>query len=467
MKRRTLRLVEGVTNIELFYDLIFVYCISVLTSLCSHVKGFITPGTWLVFTFSYLAILQVWFYTTLLMNRFGESSAADNIHLFINMFLLYYMASGVHENWADTRTTFNLAWALILLNQAVAWGFREVVFTNLDDDDRHMIRHTVATLAVQSVMSFTAAFADFDTSVFLSGTTLLVGAMVWRWSSAYRAKSARFAHVSERCSLLTIIAFGEMVVALSAYMFNTSSLLFPLFAFALVVGLFLIYIFEHDNMLDQEAKTDGMTYMTFTSWLIIVTGNLTVALEYMPNAAIDFLPKSIFLAMCLVLYLLTSFTIARYNKPEFKVSGKYVAGRIGACAFIVVVGVVSGFHPLITLLADTAAVYFALWHEWLLYHRRIHLAVFGRALGHEHEMAHEHEEHEQKISPAQETPRQPEGGKSVMPHAHKEPLQRIASESNAASKGNSPHEPENTEHVFAARDASPQTHSVSGTAENT
>ena len=385
MKRRCLRLVEGVTNIELFYDLIFVYCISVLTSLCHGAGGFMSVNTWAIFTFSYLAILQVWFYTTLLMNRFGESSAADIIYLFINMFLLYYMASGVHEDWNTTRSTFNLAWALILLNQAVAWGYRGYVFNDLDEDDHYMIGHTVVTLVVQASMALVAAFASFDTSVFLSGTAMLLGYMVWRWSHVYRAKNARFAHVSERCSLLTIIAFGEIVVTLSSYLFKTSSLMFPLLVFLLVVGLFLIYIFEHDNMLDQEAETDGMSYMTFTCWLIIVIGNLTVALKYMPDEAVDFLAKNVYLTTFLVLYLLTSFFISRYNKPEFTVSGKYVAGRIGACVFIVAVGAISGFHPLITLIADTCAVYFALWHEWILYHRRIHLVAFGRALGYEPE----------------------------------------------------------------------------------
>lgn len=81
--RHPLRHVDGVSSIELFYDLIFVYCISVMTSLCHHVEGgFLDLGTWLIFLFSYLAILQIWFFTTLLMNRFGERPASDNICLF-------------------------------------------------------------------------------------------------------------------------------------------------------------------------------------------------------------------------------------------------------------------------------------------------------------------------------------------------------------------------------------------------
>ena len=52
-----------------------------------------------------------------------------------------------------------------------------------------------------------------------------------RWSQAYRAKAVRFAHVAERCSLLTIAAFGETVVALSSYTVQTSSVVYPAFVF--------------------------------------------------------------------------------------------------------------------------------------------------------------------------------------------------------------------------------------------
>lgn len=158
--------------------------------------------------------------------------------------------------------------------------------------------------------------------------------------------------MAERCSLLTIIAFGEMVITLNTYVRNSSSLIYPVLVFALMVGLFLIYIFEHDNMLDHHHPTHGMMYMSLTSWLIICLGNITVALEYMPMPEVDLLPKSIFRSCFLVLYLLTSFALAHYNKREFSISLPYVMGRLLACAIIVGVGAASGFDPLVTLVAD-------------------------------------------------------------------------------------------------------------------
>ena len=382
MKKRPLIPAEGVSNIELFYDLIFVYCISVTTSLCHHVEdGFLDLGTWLVFAFSFLVVLQIWLYTTFLINRYGDRSAPDNICLFVNMFLLYFLASGIRADWETSILTFNIAWALILANLIIHWLIKLARYDNLDADDRRIILCNVIVLGIQMAMVLTAAFLPAGTSAVLSWVALGFGTTVLAQSRVYRRKPSRFAHLSERCSLLVIVAFGETIVAVSIYMSSGVPIEYPILVFALVVGLFLIYMYEHDNMVDHDSKTDGMAYMTATAWIILVIGNLTVGLEYMPNPEVAFLPKSIFLTACLVLYLLTSFVLGRYNRPEFHYSTPYVVGRLGICAAIIVIAVFTNFDPRINLVCDTAAVYIALWHEWLLYHGRCRLVAFGHSLG--------------------------------------------------------------------------------------
>ena len=134
-------------------------------------------------------------------------------------------------------------------------------------------------------------------------------------------------------------------------------------------------------MLDHHAKTDGLTYMFITSWLIVVIGNLTVAIEYMPMEAVDFMSKSAYLSACLVLYLLTSFLLGRYNKPEYRYSVRYIVGRIAVCVLIVVVGLATSFDPAIGLGCHVLAVWAAFGYEWVLWRRRSHLVAVGRSLG--------------------------------------------------------------------------------------
>ena len=382
MRRRPFKPAEGVSNIELFYDLIFVYCISVVTSLCHHVEGgFMDLGTWIIYLFSFLVILQVWFYSTLLMNRYGDRSMPECVGLFVNMFLLYFLANGVRTDWHETSLSFNLTWAGILANLATQWLIKLRTYTNLDETDRGIMRGSAICLLVQAAMAVVAAFLPDRPSEIASWATLLFGMSVWGQAPVYRRKPARFSHVAERCSLLTIIAFGEMVVGISTYMVGMSSIWYPIGVFALVVGLFLIYIFEHDHMLDHHAQTDGMTYMTISSWLIVVIGNLTVAVEYMPMGEVSLLPKSIYLSACLILYLLTSFLLGMYNRPEYRYSKKYSIGRIAACIFIAIVGVATSFDPAIGLGCHVAAVWATFAYEWVLWRRRSKCEALGRSVG--------------------------------------------------------------------------------------
>lgn len=384
IQRKPLVHVDGVSNIELFYDLIFVYCISALTSLCHHVEnGFLSLSTWTLFCFAYLVVLQIWIFTTFLLNRYGDRSALDNLCLFTNMFLLYYLASGIHADWESSRVTFFLAWAGICVNLAVHWGIKRWRYTNLDEDDRHIMTLSIRMLLAQAVGAIVAALAPLLPSVIIAGLTLVVGAAIFRASPTFGSKTARFSHLAERCSLLVIIAFGEMVVSISSYMNQASSPVFPVLVFVLVVGLFLIFMYEHDTMLDHNKQTDGSDYQAIICWIILIIGNLTVALEYMTKQDVAFEPKSIFLTVFLVLYLLTSFLVGFYHKPKFAWSRAFVAGRVCTCLFIVVFDVATNFNPLANLLCHTFAVYFALWHEWLLYHNRTGRISFGHLLGHE------------------------------------------------------------------------------------
>ena len=372
MRKRSLIPVDSVSNIELFYDLIFVFCISVTTSMCHHVHGdFLDLHTWGSFIFVYLVILQIWFFTTLLLNRYGDRSASENICLFINMFLLYSLANAISTDVAEgSFFTFHISWALILLNLVIHWASKLVRYDNLTKDDELIIRWNIATLCIQLTLLLVAELMPKDVQVNVTWVALAVGAITWFQPATSDCKPSRFSHIAERCALLVIIAFGEMIVAVSSYMTTSVPLHFSIFVFALVVGLFLIYIFEHDNMLDHHRKTSGIAFININIWVIVILGNLTVALEYMPDDDIARIPKSIMLCACLVTYLLTSFLLGRYNKPEFRYPRSYIVGRIIICLVIVGVAVATNYDPWTNLVCDTAAVYAALLHEYALYRKR-------------------------------------------------------------------------------------------------
>lgn len=373
MDHRRFSPAKGVSSIELFYDVMLVYCLGVLTSTMHHVEGgSFTFGQWLSFTFSYMVVLQAWTFTIFLMNRFGNRTVGDSLCLLVNMFLLYFIANSIQSGWENAPVSFAVPWAAMIANLIVHCLSKRLGKPGPDDTDKRILNATIVVLSVQFALAVAAALLPGDAGIVASWAACIVGAGMFSQSRTLRSKPASFEHLSERCRLITIIAFGEMVAAIAIFVTGQGmgEWWVTMLVFTLVVGLFLVYMYEHDRMIDHHSKSDSMAFLLISAWIIYVVGNMTVALEYMALGEMDDWPKVTYLTAGLVLYLITSFLLGLYNKKEFAYSAPYVVGRVIACVFVIVPAVV-GLDPLLVLACDTATVYLALWHEWVLYHSRM------------------------------------------------------------------------------------------------
>ena len=111
---------KKVEYLELIYDLIFVYIIGRNNALLHHIEnGFITAGSFSAYVFCTLAIIQIWMFSTFYINLYGKNSVRDHIFLFLNMYLLYHMSTGISSDWKENSYRFCIAWALILINIGV------------------------------------------------------------------------------------------------------------------------------------------------------------------------------------------------------------------------------------------------------------------------------------------------------------------------------------------------------------
>ena len=84
---------------------------------------------------------------------------------------------------------------------------------------------------------------------------------------------------------------------------------------------------------------------------------------------------------CLVLYLLCSFLLNFFNRPLFRISGKYVAVRLSLCSLIALAAYLTHFDPTITLVLDVAIVYAAFGYTELFFRRRTQLVNLSKHLG--------------------------------------------------------------------------------------
>ena len=168
---------KKVEYIELIYDLIFVYMIGRNNSLLHHVSGgFVETGVFLSYIFGTLAVIQIWNYTTFYINVYGKNNARQYVFLFINMFLLYFMADGTRaEEGEKYFAQYHIAWALILINIAVQY-LLEVREYKADSVNLRRIQSMAAIIFCESAIVLgSVVLHQFSGMMFLSFVAVFFG----------------------------------------------------------------------------------------------------------------------------------------------------------------------------------------------------------------------------------------------------------------------------------------------------
>ena len=308
---------KKVEYIELIYDLIFVYIIGRNNSLISSVEhGFVSWSVYLTYFLTTLIALHIWYLTTVFINRYGSKSVAEYIGIFINMYLLYYMADGTRVAWHEYYTNYTVAWGLILINLAVQY------FIKLKQTEKFMpwktahMRYSIVTPLIEAFIVLGSIPLYHLTGIALSPLALVFGlAAVFFRKDLNRLMSVDFAHMTERVMLYVVFTFGEMIISITGYFqggFTFRSVYFSLMAFLVVAGLFLIYGYFYDHIIDREQETSGSGYMLLHIFLITALNNIAVALEFMREPEVDDLLKNVFLVASFVVYYIFLFSLEKY-----------------------------------------------------------------------------------------------------------------------------------------------------------
>ena len=313
---------KKVEYLELIYDLIFVYLVGRSNSLLHTMEGgFFTASTYLTYLTATLVILQAWYYSSLFINRYGTNGVADHVCLFINMYLLYYLADGTRlESGYFVR--YNAAWGLILLNLAVQYCLKlRSRGAMMPWESRH-IKHHIRLLALQSALVFASIPLFRATGLMLSWTTLIVGFLAAALTARIdKLMPVNFEHLTERVMLYIVFTFGEMVVAIAEYVeggCGVNTVYFSLMAFLIVGGLFLSYGVLYNHVIDRERSTTGTVYMYIHIILVIALNNITVALEFMREPEVAGPAKNLFLVASFLAYYLSLFFLNRYAHEPFR-----------------------------------------------------------------------------------------------------------------------------------------------------
>lgn len=319
---------KKVEYLELIYDLIFVYIIGRNNSLLHHVEnGFVSGGIFLAYVLCTLAVIQIWNYSTFYINVYGRNGARDHVCLFLNMFLLYFMADGTSVHWQSSFYRYNTAWALILLNLGVQHLIELRNHKNAPWEQKQLKIKAAVILSESALVGVhMLVFALSGVSVAYVPIAFGIAAMLI-FGKRNVLVPVDFAHLSERAMLYVVFTFGEMIIALASYFsesFSFNSFYFALMAFLIVVGLFLSYGTMYNKILDRERETNGAGYMVIHIFLIFALNNISAALEFMRVESVSLLPKVLFLTGSFVIYYTCLLLTGIYAKNRCGVTKRFV-----------------------------------------------------------------------------------------------------------------------------------------------
>ena len=315
---------KKVEYLELIYDLIFVYLIGRNSSLIQHIEGgFINWTLFLTYMLCTLIAIQIWTSTTFYVNRYGRNGLRDHIFIFVNMYLLYYMAESTRADWQYYYYRHSIAWGLILLNIAIQYFITYRKTPREAMEERAHLLWNFRSIAIQAVIVFISIPVFAVTGLTLSPAAMVFGLVMTMCSGRVsRLVAVDFSHLAERAMLYIVFTFGEMIIVIAGYFsgkFSFSLLYFSLLAFLIVVGLFLSYEIFYDHLIDRNIQTNGAGYMTIHVFIIFGLNSITMSLEFMPETEIHSLPKTLYLIGSLLIFYIFLFLLGRYtgkkNKP--------------------------------------------------------------------------------------------------------------------------------------------------------
>lgn len=366
---------KKVEYIELIYDLIFVYIIGRNNHLLHVMKdGFIDPNSFLTYVLTALIMLQIWYYTTLFVNRHGQNDKLMHIGIFVNMYLLYFMARGIRADWHEEFYTFNGAWLLILLNIAVQYYVQLKKTEAAKPWESAQIKNNILSILVQTVILVVSFPIFYLTGIPVSPLAMVFGiVMAIAGRGANQLMPVDFGHLTERVMLYVVFTFGEMIIGITDYFeggFNASVVYYSFCAFSIVAGLFMSYGFLYDYLIDRESGTDATGYMMLHVFLILSLNHITAALEFMREEEVSTLPKNIFLLSSFALFYIVCFLLMVYNKQEYKPDRKQWELFLVSMAAFVLVMLLIYHNPMVSIAVTVVYIWLAFFSLWRFGNRK-------------------------------------------------------------------------------------------------
>src|SRR3954452_9449221 len=207
-----------VTNVELFFDLVFVFAVTQLShSLLKNLTPLGAAHTALLF----LAVWWVWIYTSWVTNWLDPERTPVRVLLFALMVAGLGLSTSIPQAFDAKGLAFALAYDFMQVGRSLfmVWALGDSSPGNVRNFQR-----ITAWLALAGVFWIAGAFAEGGVRLGLWGAALAVeyvSPAVGFWTPGLGRSTTddwdvEGGHLAERCSLFIIIALGESLLVTGA-----------------------------------------------------------------------------------------------------------------------------------------------------------------------------------------------------------------------------------------------------------
>ena len=339
---------------ELFYDLVFVFAISKVTTLIDHLhNGILTWNSFLDFFMAALVLTDSWMIQTVYTNRYGKNSLFNIVIMFIKMGLLLFIANMMGPDW---QQYFNyLCWAIGTLTLTLFFQYLVEFFRKSTDDvNRESIKDFLWITGLGSLGVYLAALLPIYVGVYtLFASILLTFIMPIILLGKDEHYQVNFPHLIERLSLLVIITFGEMIMELTDFFTIENFSIYSVLYFIITLSLFLFYFGQFDHAIDENSDKKGL-FLVYSHYPIFIgLIMMTVSMSFLLNPEVNRLFATSFYYIGFGLFQAAVLANGPYNKHYLSYSKSYYCVQATLYLAALILSLIFASNPIIVVSITT------------------------------------------------------------------------------------------------------------------
>ena len=341
---------------ELFYDLVFVFAISKVTTLIDHLhSGILTWNSFLDFFIAVLVLTDSWMIQTVYTNRYGKNSLFNMLIMFIKMGLLLFIANMIGPDWQ--QYFHYLCWAIGTLTLTLFFQYLVEFFRKSTDDvNRESIKGFLWITGLGSLGVYLAALLPLPIYVrvyIFFASILLTFIVPIFFITKDKHYQVNLPHLIERISLLVIIMFGEMITELANFFTIENFSIYSVLYFIIMLSLFLFYFVQFDHAIDEESNQKGL-FLIYSHYPIFIgLLMMTVSMSFLQNPEANRLFATSFFYIGIGLFQAAVLANGPYNKHYLRYSKSYYWVQATLYLAALILSLIFASNPIIVVSITT------------------------------------------------------------------------------------------------------------------